>query len=200
MAEHALLLANHAAGSAAPEQLDAVTDILHEAYVLRRAFPENLTELRAALDGFAGERVIVAGGDGSLHVLINALADAGRLADVAVGIVPLGTGNDFAGGIGLPDDPVVAARACLEARPQPVDAVLADDGEYVVNAAHAGIGAVAAERALDFVQARFGLEHLHEVSRLDPAFTPEVQQAMSAEVREHVAATLLALRASSDVG
>ena len=147
MAEHALLLANQTAGSAAPAQLAAVSGVLREAYALRSAFPENPAELRAALDGFRGERIIVAGGDGSLHMVVNALADLDRLADVAVGIVPLGTGNDFAGGIGVPDDPVEAARACLTARPRPVDGVVADDGEHVVNAAHAGIGAVAAERA-----------------------------------------------------
>jgi diacylglycerol kinase family enzyme len=44
-------------------------------------------------------------------------------------------------------DPVAAARACLDGTPTAIDLIVADDGEHIVNAAHAGIGAVAAERA-----------------------------------------------------
>lgn len=47
------------------------------------------------------------------------------------------------------------------------------------------------ERALDFVAKRFGVEHLAEVDRLDPAFTPQVKLAMASEFRGHVAQTFL---------
>lgn len=147
MTVSALLVANTTAGSADDGRVDEVAALLRQAYDLRVANTDTPAALRAALDDFAGEVVVVAGGDGSLHVLINALAACGRLASVAVGLVPLGTGNDFANGVGIPDDPLEAARACLAGAPQPVDVLTADDGEHVVNAAHAGIGAVAAERA-----------------------------------------------------
>jgi YegS/Rv2252/BmrU family lipid kinase len=147
MATRALLVANSAAGTADDDLVAAVAAILRKGYDLRIARPDTPDVLTDELTGFAGDRVIVAGGDGSLHLAINVLNDLGRLDDVAVGLVPLGTGNDFGGGIGMPEDPLDAARACLDASPEPVDAVVADDGEHVVNAAHAGIGAVAAEFA-----------------------------------------------------
>ena len=56
-----------------------------------------------------GREVVVAGGDGSLHAVVAALHERGELADAAVGLIPLGTGNDFARGVGLPLDPAEAA-------------------------------------------------------------------------------------------
>lgn len=147
MTRDALLVTNDTAGSVNDEVVTQVAEILREGYALQVAHTDTPQALADALAAMRGDHVVVAGGDGSLHLLLNTLADLGRLDTVAVGVVPLGTGNDFAAGIGLPDNPQDAARACLEATPQPVDVVVADDGEYVVNAAHAGIGAVATQRA-----------------------------------------------------
>jgi diacylglycerol kinase (ATP) len=79
--------------------------------VLRPAGTEQVrTILHEALDDGL-TRLIVAGGDGTVHVAIGALAELG--ADVTVGIVPVGTGNDIARGLGLPlddlDDAIAAA-------------------------------------------------------------------------------------------
>ena len=147
MVARTLLVTNSAAGSSDGDLVAQIVAILRDGHDLRTVAPDTPAALTAALAGFDGDRVIVAGGDGSLHLLVNALAGLGRLDDVAVGLVPLGTGNDFAGGTGIPEDPLDAARACLDATARPVDAVVANDGEHVVNAAHAGIGAVAADLA-----------------------------------------------------
>src|SRR5688500_15079958 len=49
---------------------------------------------RAATEGY--ERLFVAGGDGTLNEVVNGLAQVeGALARIALGVVPLGTGNDF---------------------------------------------------------------------------------------------------------
>ena len=52
-----------------------------------------------------GELVVVAGGDGSLHAAVNALGDV----VASIGLLPLGTANDFARDTGLPLDPMHAA-------------------------------------------------------------------------------------------
>lgn len=143
----ALLLTNSDAGSATAEGLDAVEAALRDGYDVTRTTCDGPDDLHRVLEPFTGDRVVVAGGDGSLHTLVNVLADLGRLPETAVGLVPMGTGNDFATGIGLPEDPAAAARACVDGEPTAMDAVVADDGEVVVNAAHAGVGAVASDRA-----------------------------------------------------
>lgn len=144
----ALLLANSAAGSATADGLDDVEAGLRTAFAVTRATADGVEELRKILASFDGDRVIVAGGDGSLHTLVNALADVDRLDDTVIGLVPMGTANDFATGLGVSsDDPLAAARACIDGEPVTVDALVADDGEIVVNAAHAGVGAVASQRA-----------------------------------------------------
>ncbi|HSK97402.1 MAG TPA: YegS/Rv2252/BmrU family lipid kinase [Euzebyales bacterium] len=147
MSDQTLFLSNSAAGSADDEVVTQVLALLREGFDVVSAGPETPAELEATLAPFRGDRIIVGGGDGSLHLLVNALGGLGRLEDIAVGLVPLGTGNDFAAAAGIPAEPLAAARRCLDGEPTTVDVIRADDGEYVVNAAHAGVGAVAAERA-----------------------------------------------------
>lgn len=143
----ALLVSNSAAGSSDDEQVAAVADTLAAAYQVIRFASGGPDDLRSRLAVYDGRHVFVAGGDGSLHLLVNTLSDLDRLDDTVVGLVPMGTANDFATGLGLPDDPVAAAAACLRADPAPLDLIACDDGEVVVNAAHAGLGAVASDRA-----------------------------------------------------
>ena len=62
---------------------------------------------RAAQQGYA--RVIAAGGDGTAHWVINGLAGTGA----ALGIIPLGSGNDMAYNLGLPLEVEAATRAAV---------------------------------------------------------------------------------------
>jgi len=48
------------------------------------------------------DTIVAAGGDGTLNEIINGIAD--RLSDICIGIVPLGTGNDFARSLELPNN------------------------------------------------------------------------------------------------
>jgi len=104
-------------------------------------------DLDAALDRRAGRTLVVVGGDGSLHTAVGRLWSRGEADQCPVGVVPLGTGNDFARGVGIPLDPMAAAELALAASAQPVDLVTDDAGGVVVNAMHVGVGAEAAVRA-----------------------------------------------------
>jgi diacylglycerol kinase (ATP) len=53
------------------------------------------------------EAVLAIGGDGTVHLAVQVVAGSG----VPLGIVPAGTGNDFAVAAGVPADPLAAAAA-----------------------------------------------------------------------------------------
>lgn len=105
--------------------------------------PDDLDRVIHALDG----RVfVVAGGDGSLHLAVNHLHGSGLLGS-EVGVVPLGTGNDLARGVGLPLDPAAAAARIVDGAVTPLPLARITTGEIVVNNAHVGLGVDASQRA-----------------------------------------------------
>lgn len=81
------------------------------------------------------EGVIVAGGDGTLHAVINWLKR--NAIDLPVGVIGSGTSNDFAANLHLDEDKVIDAVA--EGRTRPVDLGLVNGAEYFINVASAGV-------------------------------------------------------------
>jgi len=145
-----LLVANAAAGSTEDEALTAATTALQagdpgaDVELVRCQHPD---DLEAALDRLDGRVLVMAGGDGSLHLAVNRLHDRGELAAATLGLVPLGTGNDLARGVGIPLDPAEAGAALASGAPRRLDVLVDDTGGVVVNATHAGMGAEAADKA-----------------------------------------------------
>jgi diacylglycerol kinase (ATP) len=72
--------------------------------------------LAAVQDAVAGgvDALVVVGGDGTVHVGLQAVAGSG----VGFGVIAAGTGNDFAQTMGVPADPVAAAYAIVAALEQ----------------------------------------------------------------------------------
>jgi diacylglycerol kinase family enzyme len=143
-----LLLANGEAGSADEEAVEDAVQALRRAGADVEVVPTvGVAEVDAALDRRDGRVLVVCGGDGSAHLAVARLRERAEL-DTPVGLLPLGTGNDLARGLGIPiDDPAAAATFLLEGRPQPLDLLVDDTGRICVNALHAGVGATAAARA-----------------------------------------------------
>ncbi len=142
-----LAIANADAGTADEEAISNVMAVLDglDVELVETSSPQDLA---TALDDHPSlDGVVVLGGDGSLHAVVDALRSAGRLGTVTVGLVPLGTGNDFAATLGLSDDPVDAARVITAGRTREIDLIIDGQDEVVVNAAHIGIGAEAAKAA-----------------------------------------------------
>ncbi|QBI54022.1 diacylglycerol/lipid kinase family protein [Streptomonospora litoralis] len=135
-----LILTNTEAGSAEASRLHEVAAELGPDAEL--AFCSSPDELEKTLDSAEGhETLIVAGGDGSLHAVANALYRRGELGERTVGLLPMGTGNDFARTLGMPLAPMEAAAALREAQPRPLDLIADNAGEITVNAVHLGVGA-----------------------------------------------------------
>lgn len=144
-----LLVANPQAGTAQEARIEAAWAVLAAEAEVEVARSGGPTELDRALAQLDGRMLVLAGGDGSAHFAVQALfrRDAPLLARTAIGLVPLGTGNDLACGLGIPEDPEEAARVCLTGKARLLDLLTTDYGEVVVNASHAGLGAAAAEQS-----------------------------------------------------
>lgn len=140
-----LVIANASAGTSTGEAQDAALEVLREHQDVALVTTSSPAELEDALGDHAdAATVVVLGGDGSLHAVVAALYAAGRLADVAVGLVPLGTGNDFARTLELPTEPAPAAEVVASGHEQALDLIVDADGTVTVNATHLGAGTEAA--------------------------------------------------------
>ncbi|MGH3947153.1 MAG: diacylglycerol/lipid kinase family protein [Pseudonocardiaceae bacterium] len=142
MEQGLLVISNTKAGSADERVLQEVLDVLRRGGADVRSEPLDSPEQLDALLGAHPRRFpVAAGGDGTLHLLIAALYARGELASRVIGLVPLGTGNDFARTVGIPLTPAAAARVVLQGSPHEVDLLTDDADGVVINAVHLGIGA-----------------------------------------------------------
>jgi diacylglycerol kinase (ATP) len=84
-------------------------------------YPGHAIELarQAGQEGYG--LVIAAGGDGTVHEVINGLMQVPSEVRPALGIIPLGSGNDFANILGLPASPSEALQSCLNGLPHALD-------------------------------------------------------------------------------
>ena len=136
---------------ATAEQLDAL-----RAAVARVRADGHAVEVRPTFELGDGERhaaelvasgvdlVIAAGGDGTLNGVVNGLAACERRP--ALGVVPLGTANDFAAGLGIPADVAGSLDIALNGRRLSVDLPRVND-RYFINVSTGGFGAEATEQA-----------------------------------------------------
>jgi len=134
---------------------------------LRRLNPRKLRLTRRAGEAESYARdairagsdyVIAAGGDGTLNEVINGIAPPGHMGRICVGIVPLGTANDFARTIGLPasvDDNIDILRAKQTA---PIDLVRvrSDCKRYFVNVSAGGFSGLVDEKLTPEIKSTWG--------------------------------------------
>lgn len=131
------VVANPASGqnSRGDDQLKAAMAVLDGHAELRRAAPgEDIaaTTRHALDDGF--DTIVAAGGDGTF-VSVAQILVGGK---ATLGVLPLGTFNYFARGMGLSEDPAEAARTILNGQRSPI-AVGEVNGQVFLNNASIGI-------------------------------------------------------------
>ncbi len=105
----------------------------HPDAVVERLAPGDLKGRLTALAAEAPDRVVVAGGDGTVNTAIAAFAGT----DTALGILPLGRMNLTARGLAIPLDPRDAVDALASAVPRRIDLAAVEDRIF---AHHAGFG------------------------------------------------------------
>jgi diacylglycerol kinase (ATP) len=90
-------------------------------------YPTHAIDLarEAALEGY--ELVIAAGGDGTVHEVINGLMQVPQEQRPRFGIVPLGSGNDFCHAVGIDKPPSEALIQVLNGKPRRIDIGVVED-------------------------------------------------------------------------
>src|SRR5207247_9321396 len=134
-----LILNSKAAGN------DALRAAITQQAALGHTIEVRVTSEKGDARRFAAETgevdlLIAAGGDGTLNEVVHGLMDLSTVARPALGVVPLGTANDFAIGCGIPRDPEEALTLCMEGEGAPVDVGKANE-HWFLNAASIGFGA-----------------------------------------------------------
>ena len=80
--------------------------------------------------------ILIAGGDGTVDVLLNAMKEKGL--NLPIGILPVGTANDFGKFINIPQDIEEACKQILSSKPVKVDIGKIND-RYFINVASTGL-------------------------------------------------------------
>lgn len=130
------------AGSAAPDRLERL--FAEQGAKAEVVVPDSVDALRAAAAsaGDEGLGVAVVGGDGTLHHAVDALVSAGR--QPPMGVIPAGTGSDFARMFAIPDDLSESVARIVHGRAYRVDVgVMEGDWgvRHFINVADSGVTA-----------------------------------------------------------
>ncbi len=118
--------------------------------VLSRA-PGEIARIAERLAAEGATRIVVGGGDGSVHEAVNGILESGKPA--ALGLVPTGSGNDFAKACGIDPDwqdaaLALADRIAAHVEPRPCD-VGRCNGKYFANGVGIGFDAVVTRYSTD---------------------------------------------------
>lgn len=148
-------------------------------------FSQNPFEGREAID-----LAVVAGGDGTVNFVINRMKEKGL--DIALGVIPAGTANDFALAIGMDRDPLKAAEQIASGEEIAVDCGRVND-IYFINIFSFGLFTTTSQRTPDKLKHRWGklayiVEGLKELKRMH-----KIPLAIEADGRRFSLDTLIAL-------
>lgn len=110
-------------------------DIPHAFHPTHRAGDAADIARQLTLDATGDADIIAMGGDGTLHEVLNGLVDPAR---VRLGLIPCGSGNDFAAVAGIPEDPARALEIILKGAAKPTD-YMECSGVRGINAIGTGI-------------------------------------------------------------
>ena len=142
-------------------------------------YPTHATELARQAGEQGYEMIIAMGGDGTVHEVVNGIMQLPEDRRPILGVVPVGSGNDFAHAIGVPLQSDRALAHALNSEPSAVDiGVMTDEHgrrEYFDNTLGIGFDAVVTIRSHKLPVLRGFLMYLTAVIQTiilnhDPAF------------------------------
>lgn len=123
-----------------PKLLDFSLDVFnsrgYELHIFRTTHREDFAELINRPDCSDFEAVLVAGGDGSVNLAVNALLKSDR--DIPLGIIPAGTSNDLARHLGISTNLSAALKCLSDMKTGLIDVGLVND-VFFVNVCSGGL-------------------------------------------------------------
>lgn len=144
--------------------------------------PGHATALATAAAREGAERIIAVGGDGAVHEVANGILAARSSA--VLGVVPIGTGNDFAKLVGVYRHSVERAVARLvTAAPRRFDAGMVL-GEYFVNTLGCGFGPAVVQTRNAMPGLKGFLSYLVPIVRTFATFQPPLLEVRTDAYRE----------------
>lgn len=184
---HAHIVLNPAAGrGAAGRARDTVTRAFRaqgwtvELLITER--PGHATELAREAATAGARHVIAVGGDGSVHEVANGLLQAGT--ETLLGVVPIGSGNDFAKLLGVfRHSPERAVARVVTAQRRRFDVGKVGD-EWFVNSMGFGFGPAVVRLRNGMSHLTGFLSYLVPILRAFGSFTPPQFDIRAAELRE----------------
>ena len=184
---HAHVILNPAAGRGAARRVESVVARAFRAQgwavdVARTEGPGHGQSLAAEAAGQGARHVIAVGGDGTVHEVANGLLRAG--SDAALGVVPVGSGNDFAKIVGMyAHDPIRAVARIVTARSKHFDAGRVLD-EWFVNSVGFGFGPAVVRARNRMPRLRGFLSYLVPIVKTFFQFEPPVFDVAAPGFRE----------------
>lgn len=146
-----LLIVNPKAGDGRasrilPELRSRLRDLGMEAEIRISGYRRHAVKLaeEAVIQGF--RNIICVGGDGTLHEVAGAILNSGKSDEVALGVIPIGVGNDFCRSLGIGGGLAGSLEVIRRGKIRRLDLGRLED-IYFVNSMGAGLDAVVAQAA-----------------------------------------------------
>ncbi|AXU94453.1 lipid kinase YegS [Erwinia persicina] len=173
MEKHSLTLAILNGKSAGNEALrEAVAALREEGFPLEIRvtweYGDGERYVREAVE-LQAQTVIAAGGDGTINEVATALARLSPERRPVLGIVPLGTANDFATSTGIPLEMDNALRLAIQGKASAIDLARVNNDRYFINMATGGFGTrITTETPEKLKSALGGVSYfIHGLMRMD---------------------------------
>lgn len=115
------------------------------------------------------ETVVAGGGDGTINEIATALAAVKAEQRPVLGILPLGTANDFATSVGIPAEMEPALRLAVQGKAHIIDLARVNKDRYFINMATGGFGTrITTETPEKLKSALGGVSYfIHGLMRMD---------------------------------
>lgn len=129
----------HAGDNYIIDKLDDVIEIhQRHGYIIVPARLDDHLDMAGAMEDIQDNyhHILIAGGDGTVDILINYMMNSG--IDLPIGILPMGTANDYAKYIGIPKDISKALDGMFKTEPKRMDIGKIND-KYFLNVASTGL-------------------------------------------------------------